>query len=215
MKYVWKIRKVFKYGILNSLKEAEMAELREGDYIRRMADYVERNLKKRYTLDQLENALMKQGHSRVAVRRAIMIATEKLPKTEIPTEPLPQTQVITGEEEKEREPLKVVPGLAYVLGAISGIIVLLNAKKDDKFMRFHALQSIFFTLFSGLIFGIIAGIIAIIVSFGGSSWGKWASTFYLIYWIIFEIIMLAKMFETMSGKKKRLPVIGHLSENLS
>jgi len=191
-----------------------MAELREGDYMKRMADYVERNLKKGFSIDQLENALMQQGHSRVATRRAIKIATERMPKTEIAAEPMPQSQVVE-EEKKEMPPLKWLPGLSYILGFISGIIVFMNAKKDDKFTKFHALQSVFFSLFASLIFLIIFGIIATIRALGGSSWGKWAPTFYMIYWILFEVWMLRKMFEALRGVKKRLPVIGYLSENLS
>ena len=179
--------------------------LREEDYMQRMADYVIRNLRKRYTLDQLENALIQQGHSRVAVKRAIAIATQNMPKEEIPTEPLPQTKVITAEEEKkERAPGTTIAGLAYILGFISGVIVLLNAKKEDKFTRFHALQAIFFTIFSSLIFLILYGIITVIASFGGTSWGKWAPTFYLIYWIAFELWMLVTMISAIRAEKKKL-----------
>jgi len=192
-----------------------MADLRAGDYMQRIADYVARNLKRGYTIAQLENALMKQGHSRVAIKRAITIASEKMPKSEIPTEPLPETKVITEEEKAEGKASTTNAGLAYILGVISGIIVLLNAKKEDKFTRFHALQSIFFNILTGLIFLIIYAIVAAIVSFGGTSWGKWSPTFYLVYWGIFELWMLLNLISAIKGNKKKLPVIGHLSENLS
>jgi len=191
-----------------------MAELRAGDYMKRMADYVERNLKKNYTVDQLETALMNQGHSRVAVRRAIMIAREKMPKTAVATEPIPQSTVVE-EEKKEFPPLKIVQGLAYILGFVSGIIVFLNAKKDDKFMRFHGLQATFFSIFACVVYAVIYGIFAIIDSMGASSWGKWIPIVSLVYWGLFELWMMKKMVETFRGMKKRMPVIGYLSENLS
>lgn len=191
-----------------------MAELRGEDYMNKMAGYVERNLKKGFSVDQLENALMQQGHSRVATRRAIKIATERMPKTEISAEPMPQSQVVE-EEKKELPPLKVVPGLAYIFGFVSGIIVFLNAKKEDKFMRFHGLQAVFFSIFASIIYGIIYGIMILIDSIGGSSWGKWAPMFSLIFWGLFELWMLKKMFEAFRGIKKRMPVVGYLSENLS
>jgi uncharacterized membrane protein len=190
-----------------------MTHLREGDYIQRMADYVEKNLKRRYTLDQLESALIQQGHSRTAVRRAIALASERIPKNTMPLEPMPQTTVI--EEEKKAEPKHKLAGLAYILGMISGIIVFLNARKDDKYTRFHSLQSIFFTILTGVLFAIIYIILSLINSAGGSAWGKWAPTVYLVYWIAFEVIMLLKIPGALKGVKKKLPVIGHLSENLA
>jgi len=190
-----------------------MTHLREGDYIQRMADYVEKNLKKKYSLDQLENALIQQGHSRTAVRRAMALASERIPKNTMPLEPMPQTTVI--EEEHKAEPKHKSAGLAYILGIISGIIVYLNARKDDKYTRFHALQSIFFTILAGVLFAVIYIILSLINSAGGSSWGKWTPAFSMVYWIAFEIILLLKIPGALKGVKKKLPVIGHLSENLS
>lgn len=84
----------------------------------------------------------------------------------------------------------VAGALAYLLGFVTGVIFFLISK--DKFVRFHALQSIM--LFVGLtvlnyipFLNVIAGIVA------------------LILWLVL-------MFKAYKGEKFKLPVIGDIAE---
>lgn len=54
--------------------------MREAEYIRKLTDYLKKNLKKGYTLDSLKWALINQGYSRTAVEKAIVEVNKELAK---------------------------------------------------------------------------------------------------------------------------------------
>jgi len=90
--------------------------------------------------------------------------------------------------------------LSYVLGWISGLVIIL-IEKDDQFVRFHAMQSIItfgaLTLLSMafgsvfFIFGLLVGLINIIA---------------LILWILL-------MVKSYQGEKFKLPIVGDMAES--
>ena len=102
--------------------------------------------------------------------------------------------------------------LAYVLGFVTGIIFLVvEPYKNDKFVRFHAFQSIFFTVavfvfwvaFSvlsaalGLVsFGIMGALMALI--------GLLISLLLMVYWIFL-------MYKAYSNERYMIPFIGQLA----
>jgi len=57
-----------------------MVELRNGDYMKRLIEYIEKNISKGYTIDQLKIILIQQGYSRAAVDRAITLVQARRPK---------------------------------------------------------------------------------------------------------------------------------------
>lgn len=85
--------------------------------------------------------------------------------------------------------------LCYVLGFITGILFLI-LEKDNKFIRFHAMQSIavFLALFLiSLVLGsipILGGIVSGIIGLAG-----------LILWLLL-------MFKAYQGEMYKLPIIG-------
>ena len=85
--------------------------------------------------------------------------------------------------------------LCYVLGWVSGIIFLL-IEQDNKFVRFHAMQSI-------IVFGIVtvAGIILGFVPFIG--WLVPAISF--ILWVV----LMVKAYQ---GTRYKIPWAGNLAE---
>ena len=50
-------------------------------YIKQLAEYIKRNLKKGYTKDSLRWALINQGHSKIEVEKALKLADEHLSET--------------------------------------------------------------------------------------------------------------------------------------
>ena len=50
----------------------------EETYKRKLVDYLKKNLKKAYPADTLKWALINQGYSKIAVQRALEIATKEL-----------------------------------------------------------------------------------------------------------------------------------------
>ncbi len=92
--------------------------------------------------------------------------------------------------------------LSYVLGWISGIIFL-ALERENKFVRFHAAQSlaIFLPLFVAMI---ILGVIPVI------GW-----IFSLILSILTLLLWLFLMFKAFQGEKYKLPVVGDFAERQS
>jgi uncharacterized membrane protein len=88
--------------------------------------------------------------------------------------------------------------LCYVLGWVSGFIFLL-LEKENKFVRFHALQSlIVFLLLSGIM---IIGIIPFI---------GWLIS--LLLWPVSLILWIVLMIKSFQGRLFKLPVIGEFVE---
>ncbi|MFH1307887.1 MAG: hypothetical protein ABIH72_03460 [archaeon] len=54
--------------------------IRDTDYIQQLANYIKKNLQKKYTSDSLRFALLNQGYSRAEVDRAIRLANEQMAK---------------------------------------------------------------------------------------------------------------------------------------
>lgn len=94
----------------------------------------------------------------------------------------------------------LVAALSYFLGFITGIVILL-VEKDDKFVRFHAMQSIvvFGTLFIinivvNLVFGLVSGFVSGLISVAG-----------FIIWIV-------SMFRAYQGEMFKWPIVGDIAE---
>ena len=89
--------------------------------------------------------------------------------------------------------------LCYVLGWISGLVFFL-IEKENKFVRFHALQSII--VFGALsLASFILGWIPIIGGFI-----KW------IIWVLALILWIVLMVKAYKGEKYKLPWAGNLAE---
>ena len=89
--------------------------------------------------------------------------------------------------------------LCYVLGWVSGLIFIL-IEQENKFVRFHALQSIF-------VFGIlnIAGFILGWIPFIGSF-------FAWVIWVISFVLWIVLMVKAYQGTKYKLPWPGDFAE---
>lgn len=80
-------------------------EVRDIDNIKALIEYIQRNLKKGYKLDQLRWALVDQGHSRTEIDRAVKYVTEleeaqKAKRTEEEAKPEVLQEPPVVEEEK-------------------------------------------------------------------------------------------------------------------
>ena len=102
--------------------------------------------------------------------------------------------------------------LCYILGFITGIIFLvIEPYKNDRFVRFHAFQSIFFNV-ALIVFWIAYTIVATILGFVSLGilaavmglLGLLISLAILAYWIFL-------MYEAYSNKLYKIPFIGDLA----
>lgn len=110
--------------------------------------------------------------------------------------------VSSTESEKKKTSLgideNIEGALSYFLGFITGILFLV-LEKDNKFVRFHAVQSI---IISVLLF-VIVMILGVIPLF-------WLILPFV--WLLELILWLLLMFKAYQGEKFKLPVIGDIAE---
>ena len=89
--------------------------------------------------------------------------------------------------------------LCYVLGWVSGLVFIL-IEKESKFVRFHAIQSIY-------VFGILT--IALIV-FG------WIPVLNVVLvpliWVLWVILWIILIIKAYQGEKFKLPMVGDWAE---
>lgn len=101
--------------------------------------------------------------------------------------------------------------LAYVLGPITGIVFLvLEPYKHDRFVRFHAMQSILFCV-AAVAFSILWHIlVSIMMSISG--WTAMALVpIGLVISLGFFLFWLFLMFQAYSNKEFRIPIIGAIA----
>ena len=90
--------------------------------------------------------------------------------------------------------------LCYVLGWVTGIVFLV-LEKENKFVRFHAMQS--------LVTFLPLSVIALVFSFVPFIGGVISS----LIWIIELILWLILMFKAYKGEMYKLPVVGDFAED--
>jgi len=103
----------------------------------------------------------------------------------------------------------VAGALAYILGFITGVIFLvLEPYNRDKFVRFHAFQSVFFSA-AMIAFQIVWGIFMGVFGFG---------FLWRLFYFVDRLVMLAAflvwlytMYKAYNNEKYMLPTIGELA----
>ncbi len=104
--------------------------------------------------------------------------------------------------------------LAYVLGLVTGVVMLLVAPKD-KYVKFHAMQSILFCV-GVFVIQFVIGIISIPLTIMTLGFG--AILFFLIYAVVGLAALIAwllLMYKAYNGEKYKLPIIGEYAEKLA
>jgi uncharacterized membrane protein len=93
-------------------------------------------------------------------------------------------------------PKNTAAALSYVLGWLTGIVFLLIEK--DKFVRFHAAQSI-----------VVFGILTVVVLIPGIGW-----VIAPLAWIVGFVLWLVLIFKAYQGEEFKLPWVGDLARKL-
>ncbi len=76
-----------------------MVVLRDGDYMKSVIAYIERNMGRGYNIDQIKFTLMQHGYSRAAIERGIRIYNQNHP---------PKVEAVRVEEAPVIEPVAQV-----------------------------------------------------------------------------------------------------------
>ena len=95
--------------------------------------------------------------------------------------------------------------LCYVLGWLTGLIFFLM-EKENKFVRFHAMQSI-------VVFGALT-VVSIILGFIPFTFTLWmvASIIGWLLWVLTLVLWIILMVQAYQGKKFKLPWAGNFAE---
>lgn len=100
--------------------------------------------------------------------------------------------------------------LSYLVGFITGIIFFL-IEKENKYVRFHAMQSILFGA-AWIILVIVLQVLSIALAF--IPYVGWI--FSLLIWVVIGlggfVLWLLLMYKAYQGEKFKLPVIGDIAE---
>src|SRR4030042_2095370 len=96
----------------------------------------------------------------------------------------------------------VAGALAYFLGPVGGIFLLL-VEKENRFVRFHAMQS---TILFGACF-----VVSFVLSYIPVINIFWALLAIPLELLLF-VVWLYLMYQAYQGKEYKLPVVGELSE---
>jgi uncharacterized membrane protein len=95
-----------------------------------------------------------------------------------------------------------IGGLLSYIVIIAIVFLIIEPMKNDKFIRFHAFQSIFYWIAVIVIFMLIGLVMPL-------------SVWILIYWplrLLSVVIVIFLMFKAYNNEKYKLPVIGDLAE---
>lgn len=120
---------------------------------------------------------------------------------------------------------KIAAALSYIW--IVGVIFFF-IEKENRFVRFHALQSIIFGIANSVIMVVLA-VLAIILTFAfsiggaivGGGLGALINLFvwliWLIFWLLGLVFLIGLVFAAIKayqGEKFKLPIIGNMAENI-
>lgn len=103
--------------------------------------------------------------------------------------------------------------LCYILGFVTGIIFLVLEPYNKKpFVRFHAFQSIFFSV-ALIVISIALSILSGIFYFISWTLGIIFSFVWALFGLVIFVVWIFLMFKAYSNEKFKLPIIGQLAEN--
>lgn len=120
---------------------------------------------------------------------------------------------------------KIAAAISYIW--IVGVIFFI-LEKENKFVRFHALQSILFGVANSIVMillGILAFVLTFVFGIGGAMVGGPMQSLvslliglvWLLFWLIGLLMFAGLIFAAVKayqGQKFKLPIIGNIAENM-
>ena len=100
--------------------------------------------------------------------------------------------------------------LSYVLGPISGIAVMVM-ERENKFVRFHALQSTLWFLMLLVIGWVISFIMGLSIPILGFLLGLVLSPIYVVGTLVYFLSKLFLIWKAYQGAKFKIPIFGDVA----
>ncbi len=123
---------------------------------------------------------------------------------ETPASPPEQDKTSTGLEQN------TAALLSYIFTWVTGLIFFL-LEKDNKYVRFHALQSILFGL-GWIILSVIMVVVVRILGYIPFLGGFLSLVLWLVYIVGYVVILIMLMVKSFQGERYKLPIIGDIAE---
>lgn len=101
--------------------------------------------------------------------------------------------------------------LCYVLGLVTGIIFLL-IERENKFVRFHAMQSILFSIAVWLINFIVTSLLVATFFTGGFAAFGLLTTGLAVLYIVLWVMLMVKAY---NNQEWELPLLGKIAKNFA
>ena len=107
---------------------------------------------------------------------------------------------------------QVVAALAYLLGLVTGIIFLyLEPYDKDEFVRFHARQSVAFSI-AWIVINIVLSVFIAVLPFG---LGRLLAVLLELINLGLAIMWIFLMYKAYSGERYRIPELADLADSFS
>ena len=172
-----------------------------------IVNYIRQN-RSSYSVENLKKFLVQKGYSKKDVDDAAAAVISEIPPPSMP----PMNQTFQSMPQSQNSSGYSMACVAYLLTWLTGLIIYFTADKNDKYTRFHAMQSIFLGIAMTVayyVFGIVFlrtfGLLFFI--FGG--FGLLG-----ILWLAGIALIIFMMVSAYRGKKIKLPIIGNLAESI-
>jgi uncharacterized membrane protein len=106
-------------------------------------------------------------------------------------------------------PENIAAALSYVFGAFSGVVVLI-LERENKFVRFHALQSTLWFLFLYVVLAVVNFITTILSGIWvfGTLFGFVLSPISFFLWLVIVLSGLLLVVKAYGGAAFKLPIVG-------
>lgn len=123
-----------------------------------------------------------------------------------------ETRLGTAESEKTSTGLEqnTAALLSYLFTWVTGLIFYL-IEKNNKYVRFHAIQSILFGI-AMIIVGVVLVILTTLLRYIPFIGGMTSMLFSFAYWVGSVIILILLMVKAYQGERYKLPFIGDIAE---
>jgi uncharacterized membrane protein len=106
---------------------------------------------------------------------------------------------------------RLIAAIGYIIAILVPLYVLLTEKKDDKFLAFHAWQSLLFTVVVIVVEVCLMVIITVAAIATMGVGGFLGSCLALIVWVIIVVLALFLAYKAYKGETYKLPVLGGIA----
>lgn len=112
---------------------------------------------------------------------------------------------------------RVLAAVAYILTLLTGIVVYMLAKPEDKYTRWHALQAIGFGI-AAIVIGILLGVVSILFAFGSAVTGSLPGIFLggallgVAWNLVVVVLIVVLAIKAYQGEKLRLPIVAEFAD---